>query len=51
MEKLTIKIVYFAYLVPNRWYWIVKEQLDALKNLDLYEMAANIYFNVISDSM
>ena len=51
MEKLTTKIVYFAYLVPNRWHWIVKEQLDALKNLDLYEMAANIYFNVISDDV
>jgi hypothetical protein len=47
----TIKIVYFAYLVPNRWHSVVKEQLDALKNLELYETASNIYFNVISDDL
>lgn len=50
-DTTIIKIVYFAYLVPNRWYSIVKEQLDELKNLELYEMAANIYFNVISDDV
>lgn len=45
----TIKIVYFSFLVPNIWLPIVTEQLDALKDLDLYERAVNIYFSVISD--
>ena len=49
MAEQVIKIVYFAYLVPNVWIPIVTEQLDALKDLDLYEKAKNIYFSVIAD--
>jgi len=46
---MKIKIVYFAYLVPNHWEPIIKEQLDALKNLNLYNIAASIYMSVISN--
>lgn len=46
-----IKIVYFAYLVPNAWLPVVKEQLDSLKQLDLYHEAINIYISVISDDV
>ena len=49
MSKTTIKIVYFAFLAPNVWLSVVTEQLNALKSLDLYEEAANIYFSVISN--
>jgi len=44
-----VKIVYFTYLVPNKWYPIVTEQLDALKELELYEIAKKIYISVIAD--
>ena len=41
-----IKIVYFAYLVPDVWESIVSEQLDSLYNLkSLYE-SAEIYMSV-----
>jgi len=51
MTEQVIKIVYFAYLVPNVWIPIVSEQLDSLKRLDLYEKASNIYFSVIADDV
>jgi len=47
---MNIKIVYFAYLIPDKWSEIVKEQLDSLKKLSLYNDAANIYMTVISDN-
>jgi len=46
---MKIKIVYFAYLIPNKWEIIVKEQLDSLKNIQLYNESINIYMSVISD--
>ena len=46
---MKIKIVYFAYLIPNRWETIVKEQLNSLYNTELYNDAVNIYISVISD--
>lgn len=47
---MNIKIVYFTYLVPNKWEPIVLEQLDALYNVtSLYEKAS-IYISVIDDS-
>ena len=29
---MKVKIVYFAYLIPNKWETIIREQLDSLKN-------------------
>ena len=49
MEEYKIKIVYFCFLVPDVWESIVIEQLDALKKLELYTKASNIYLSVISD--
>ena len=46
---MKIKIVYFAYLIPDKWLPIVEEQLDSLKNLELYNESSNIYMTVISD--
>jgi hypothetical protein len=47
---MNIKIVYFTYLVPNKWEPIVLEQLEALHNVtSLYEKAS-IYISVIDDS-
>jgi hypothetical protein len=46
---MKIKIVYFAYLIPNKWESIVKEQLDSLKKIQLYEESINIYMSIISD--
>jgi hypothetical protein len=51
MDEHLIKIVYFAYLLPNIWLPIITEQLDALKSLELYEKAKNIYFSVIADDV
>ena len=48
---MKIKIVYFAYLIPNKWENIIKEQLDSLKKLTLYTDAVNIYMSVISDDI
>jgi len=47
---MKVKIVYFAYLIPNKWETIIREQLDSLKNLELYNEAINIYMSVISDN-
>ena len=44
---MKIKIVYFAYLIPNRWETIVKEQLNSLYNTKLYNDAVNIYISNI----
>jgi hypothetical protein len=49
MTNQNIKIVYFAHLIPDIWDFIVKEQLDALKKLKLYEMASSIYMCIISN--
>jgi hypothetical protein len=46
---MKIKIVYFAYLIPDKWLPIVEEQLDSLKSLELYNESSNIYMTVISD--
>ena len=46
-----IKIVYFAYLLPNKWHDVIIEQLDSLKKLDLYNIASNIYMSVVSDDV
>jgi len=46
---MKVKIVYFAYLIPDKWNTIVEEQLSSLKNTHLYEEASNIYMSVISD--
>jgi hypothetical protein len=51
MGEQIIKIVYFAFLVPNLWLPIITEQLDELKRLPLYEKAKNIYFSVIADNV
>ena len=51
MDEIKIKIVYFAYLVPDAWFGIVTEQLDNLQNLKLYENASNIYISVIADDI
>ena len=47
---MNIKIVYFTYLVPNKWESIVLEQLEALYNItSLYEQAS-IYISLTDDS-
>jgi hypothetical protein len=46
---MKIKIVYFTFLVPNKWEEIVLEQLNMLKSLELYNIA-EIYMSVISES-
>ena len=46
---MKIKIVYFIFLVPNKWIDIFFEQLNMLKALDLYNLA-EIYISVISES-
>ena len=46
---MKVKIVYFAYLIPDKWENIIKEQLDSLKKLKLYNDAINIYMSIISD--
>jgi len=46
---MKIKIVYFTFLVPNKWKEIVLEQLTMLKSLELYNIA-EIYMSVISES-
>ena len=48
---MTIKIVYFAYLLPNKWQSVVSEQLDALKSCGIYNDAANIYMCVVGDEV
>ena len=46
---MKIKIVYFAYLLPDNWEPIITEQLDALKKLELYNLASEIFISVISN--
>lgn len=46
-----IKIVYFAWLCPNIWEPIVREQLESLKALPLYDLANEIYMSVIADDI
>ncbi len=46
---MKIKIVYFIFLIPNKWIDIFFEQLNMLKALDLYNLA-EIYISVISES-
>jgi hypothetical protein len=46
---MRIKIVYFVYLLPNKWISILTEQLDALKKIPLYDEAEDIYISIISD--
>jgi len=48
---MKVKIVYFAYLIPNKWENIVIEQLDSLKKLKLYDEAIDIYMSVISNDI
>ena len=48
---MKIKIVYFSYLLPNKWESIVLEQLEMLYNVtSLYEKA-EIYMSVIDTTM
>ena len=42
---MKIKIVYFAYLVPNKWISLVSNQLNLLKSIGLYEQADEIYLS------
>lgn len=46
---MRIKIIYFTFLLKDKWLPIVQEQLDALKNLELYNIAEKIYICLISD--
>lgn len=47
---MSIKIVYFAYLIPDLWIPIVTEQLEALYNItNLYEKST-IFMSVIDDT-
>jgi hypothetical protein len=47
---MNIKIVYFAYLVPEKWEQIVSEQLMQLYNIsELYSMST-IFMSVIDDT-
>ena len=48
-NNLKIKIVYFAYLVPNEWEPIVIEQLDSLKKCGLYNDATDIYISLLAN--
>ena len=46
---MKIKIVYFAYLIPDKWYSIIDEQMNSLKNCGLYDDAIDIIISVVSD--
>lgn len=46
---MKIKVVYFAYLVPNKWEYIINEQLTSLVNVGIYNDANEIYMSVVSD--
>jgi hypothetical protein len=43
-------IVYFAYLVPNKWESIILEQLNGLRDCGIYEDSFAIYMSVIADA-
>lgn len=42
---MKIKIVYFIFLVPNRWEDFIDEQIGNLKKLELYDLADEIYIS------
>ena len=46
MYKNKIKIIYFAYLKPGNWESIFIEQMSALKNCGLYDLADKIYISL-----
>ena len=48
---MKIKIVYFSYLVPNKWESIVLEQLESLYNVKTLYEKAHIYMSVIDTTM
>lgn len=48
---MRVKIVYFAYLVPDKWRPIVEEQLDALTQCGLYTRADEIQMSCCFDHM
>jgi hypothetical protein len=48
-KQMKINIVYFTFLVANKWIEIVTEQLNMLKSLDLYN-EANIFMSVNYES-
>lgn len=45
---MKIKIIYFAYLFPDRWEPIVREQLDGIKRIGLYSECETIHMCVIA---
>jgi hypothetical protein len=47
---MNIKIVYFTYLVPNKWQSIVEEQLNSLYKLTSLYNKSEIYMSVIDTS-
>ena len=48
---MKIKIVYFSYLVPNKWESIVLEQLESLYNVKTLYEKAHIYMSVIDTTI
>jgi hypothetical protein len=48
---MKIKIVYFSYLLPNKWESIVLEQLESLYNVTTLYENADIYMSVIDTTM
>ena len=47
---MKIKIVYFAYLVPNKWLAKVSSQLEMLVSIGLYDRADEIYLSAIGET-
>jgi hypothetical protein len=47
---MNIKIVYFTYLVPEKWESIVNEQLTQLKNLTFLYNMSTIFMSVTDDT-
>lgn len=47
---MKIKIVYFAYLLTDHWKPIVQEQLESLKNIDLYEECESILMSIVVEN-
>lgn len=50
IKNVNIKIVYFAYLIPNVWENIIIEQLQCLYNLTTLYETATIYMCAIDDT-
>lgn len=48
---MTIKIVYYAYLISDKWESIVSEQLEFLKSCGIYDDAKNIYMCVSGNEL